>query len=510
MHFRDGVCNVWMAHVATDHVSNAWEAGRGPGQGSGNQPPGQEGPNRTPAPTGPSGAYTMSEVYLAGTEAEERDDLVWKEILHEGKWDLTPDGLTGLPVERPMEVVLSGTDVNEDHVVVGMQDVIDAFDEGAIPHVTVPVQTDALSEHGNKTMQNTGFVRKLEIRDRADGKKALYAGHEFTEPDVGEKVLRGTIPDTSAGLLFGYREKKTGKEFPVVLEHNALTHKPWIAGMEPFGVFASENRDNLDVTSLALGSEPPTETNDASGENGGTGEPAAPAAGAGSTGSRARHRSPTESDKLRAAQSRRDLQLAREDDDTPRGGDGMAEDGSNGNGEGTALEGLELSEEVRERVENQLSERDERINKLEGEVRDRRVHDTIERYKKMGLGEWPGFLKKVRALMLSDDGGTALLLSEERDGETVKERATVSQVVEQLVSSIPKDEDTGKIKFGDQLLGSVSLAEETKPKEDEDEATQDEKSEAAADFLGMSLPESKSAGKAKAPSKKDDGKEGGE
>lgn len=94
-------------------------------------------------------------------------------------------------------------------------------------------------DHTDIARNNTGFIRALRIADEGDGSK-LQAAFDFTEPEVKEKVKRGTIPNTSAGIMYDFMRKADGKVFPVSLAHVALTHRPWIDGLEPFGIAAAD------------------------------------------------------------------------------------------------------------------------------------------------------------------------------------------------------------------------------------------------------------------------------
>ncbi len=165
------------------------------------------------------------EIFLSGGKTSETDDLVWKDILREGEWAYRP-GAGGKPVPVPLRVVAGKATSDKE---IGMADLIASFDEQALDHVTVP------TTHADKPEENTGFVKKLKIEDR-NGKKSLQAGIEFTEPDIKGKALRGSIANTSAGVVFNYVKKDTGKTYDQVLGHVALTNKPWINGMKPFGM----------------------------------------------------------------------------------------------------------------------------------------------------------------------------------------------------------------------------------------------------------------------------------
>lgn len=185
------------------------------------------------------------EIYLSADSETVIDDegLVWKEVLREGEWTVRP-GAGQSPVKKPLRVVAGhSTDPSTE---IGFADLVEAFNDGAIDHVTVP------TSHEDKPEQNTGFVRALEVRQAEDGSYKLFAGLDFTEPEIKEKALRGTIANTSVGVIFDYIKKSTGQVYKMALGHIALTNKPWINGMKPFGVNASEDLDIEEIASIII------------------------------------------------------------------------------------------------------------------------------------------------------------------------------------------------------------------------------------------------------------------
>jgi hypothetical protein len=171
-----------------------------------------------------------------GTEGT--DGLVWKIACKTGTLALSPGpGQTDL--ERPLELT---PDLFNDMVL--------SAQEQAFPYITVP------ETHANGALENTGYVRAYEVLGRdelladqrlpekhrplvqADPAETRYlmAGIEFTEPHVKEKALRGSIPDSSIGVKFNYRNKRTGKLYRAAWEHLALTPMPWVDGLVPFGL----------------------------------------------------------------------------------------------------------------------------------------------------------------------------------------------------------------------------------------------------------------------------------
>ncbi len=172
----------------------------------------------------------VAELFFEDGEQSEEDGLIWKPILREGKWKLSP-GPGQVPARKPITVIKDGKS-DPAKLIISMSELLKNFKAGAIEHVTVPVS------HDNKVTDNTGFIRDLRLAKDKDGRWVLEAAHDFTEPDVKGMAQRGTIANTSAGVLFDYPRKEDGKKFNAVLEHVALTNRPWLNGMKPFGMAA--------------------------------------------------------------------------------------------------------------------------------------------------------------------------------------------------------------------------------------------------------------------------------
>jgi hypothetical protein len=174
----------------------------------------------------------VAELYFtdAGNESD-TDGLIWKTFLREGKWEYSP---SGGKVPKPLTIVKSGKSDPKKQII-SMADIKKNFEAGAVQHVTVPLS------HDDKVHENTGFVKKLRFGKDEKGRSTLEAAIDFTEPDIKDKIDRGTIPNVSAGIHFNYIDKENGKKFDSVLGHVALTPKPWLKEMAPFGVKASEN-----------------------------------------------------------------------------------------------------------------------------------------------------------------------------------------------------------------------------------------------------------------------------
>lgn len=410
----------------------------------------------------------IGELFLAGSDANEDDGLIWKTVLRTGTWQFRP-GPGQQPIKHPLKVVLSNAAKGE----VALTDVLRAFDEKAVEHVTVPLS------HADRVDENTGFVRKMKVVEDGD-LHLLRAGIEFTEPDVRSKVLNGSIANTSVGLRFDYIRKEDGAQYPVAMIHSALTNHPWINGMEPFGgqLAASEDEETPKIAGFELAEEiddeeivdeqpgEEGETLDASESEESTGSVEPPAVVAAAALPRRQPR--TSRELLREAQRRRELRLS----------DNHVKEDNMSSNLTQLVEGLELSEEQKAIVDQHETE----LARLRADARKREVTDKVEELKSMGFSEFPGLLKTIREVLLSDDGGTALLLSEEAaDGTKSESNLTATDIVNKLVTALPMKD--GKLDFSDQATG---LVEDEKPPVTEGETkTDEERAAEARAFLGL-------------------------
>ncbi len=186
---------------------------------------------------------TLVEVNFSSQEESKEDKIggdsvIWKDILREGEFAITP----GLSRKEPFKVIAAGQSdpVNR---IISMSDIISAADDKAFEDITIP---DGHPKSGGGAINNTGYARALRIVKKK-GKHYLQAAMGFTEPEVAAKVRRGTVPNVSSGVLLGFTRKSDGKYFPAALNHIALTRTPWIDDLEPFKrVFAADDED-LDV-----------------------------------------------------------------------------------------------------------------------------------------------------------------------------------------------------------------------------------------------------------------------
>lgn len=186
--------------------------------------------------------YEPGGLHLAEGLNNANEDLFWKVACKTGTLALSP-GPGQMDLDKPLELTPDLFD-----------NIKAAFEEQAFPHVTVP------ETHDNLVLQNTGYVRRLEIVDPTDerlpdaireahaddddGTKLLMAGVEFTEPEVRQRAENGSIPDTSIGVKFNYRNKRSGTTYPCAMEHLALTPVPWVDGLSAFhqGTYLSQRQ----------------------------------------------------------------------------------------------------------------------------------------------------------------------------------------------------------------------------------------------------------------------------
>lgn len=154
----------------------------------------------------------------AGDNGED-DGLVWKEIIHPGRWFRSD---TGSPVDITFDII---------------RDAFRAFQDGLPKYVSVPADDHHHETYGIVPAEkNHGFVRKLKMV----GSK-LFGGFAFTNKQTGESVDAGDIADVSVYLQPDVIHPKTGKRYSWVLRHVLLTNNPLVQDLAPFGaVLASE------------------------------------------------------------------------------------------------------------------------------------------------------------------------------------------------------------------------------------------------------------------------------
>lgn len=440
----------------------------------------------------------MLEIYLSSEEeAQASDDgLVWKEVLREGVWSYRP-GEGQKPSEKPLRVIAGHSSNPEEEI--GFADLIEAFDEGAMDHVTVP------TSHADQPHENTGFVKALEIREDEDGTKRLYAGFEFTEPDIKEKALRGTIANTSVGVIFDYVKKSTGKVYKMALGHIALTNKPWIDGMKPFGVAASEDVPEGEIASVIIDDSKTEEINEAieslSIDNVEDFNRAKQLIieGATKTGNiewlpaewvnNSEEEEPTNDESVSLDASDKNNEVKQGDDMSNEKTSENQEVESRLEDEAGTTDDANLSEDITklsEKVdlaENAISEKDERIAELERKLRASSVKERMQELKEIGFSEYPGMLKKIEELYLADEGDVVATLNLSEDGKESEVKLSVTDIVNTIVDSMPKDD--GKLAFRDQAM---EFDDHGRRESNSDDLDPVESAARAAEELGMEFP----------------------
>lgn len=182
---------------------------------------------------------------------EDDDGLLWAPILRSGTLAVRP-GPGGKKIHEPLVFVPGhSSDARKE---IGLEDLMDAFNAGAVQHVTIP------TNHENGVLDNTGFIEAMKMADSTlrPGEKVLMGGHRFTEPDVKDKVSRGTVANRSCGILYDFTNTETGTIFPAVIEHVCLTNRPFVPGMEPYGALQDLDFSDRTVVPMLL-SEVPSE-----------------------------------------------------------------------------------------------------------------------------------------------------------------------------------------------------------------------------------------------------------
>lgn len=250
-----GLCHLWEAKVEGEAVCDKWTADATMGVWPRHETEQEEGPEYEYSA---EGGYGM-EVFFSGGDDVEIDDtgLATKAILRTGEWDKTPSSKGVL--RKPLQVVRDGVSSAKDRII-SLSEIKDNFDKGAYPNVPIPLTDEENKDHKNLLRLNTGWVKKLWIKDLPDGMSKLMAGMQFTEPDARAKVKRGTYPDVSSGIFFGI-ERPDGQKFNSALNHVVITHKPFMDGLGGFqfsdndGGGLPENIENFELSADPEGSK---------------------------------------------------------------------------------------------------------------------------------------------------------------------------------------------------------------------------------------------------------------
>lgn len=380
-------------------------------------------------------------LFLANGETKESDDgLVWKTAIRTGRWEISPGA--GGPTAKPL-IFVPGRSADP-QTAIGLQDIVDNFDAGAVEHVTVP------KSHLDNVDENTGYVEKLKIEPQPDGSHHLMAGIRFTEPDIKDKVLRGSIANSSVGLKFNYQRKEDGRMFPIALDHLALTNKPWLNKLTPFGLSEKEEKE-AEVAFMNF-SDPSTEPQ-ASDETPIVVEPVFEVDG---LKLYPRHMDAIQkyfSDKNSVSSSEATLE---DDKNTDPNKENTVDPKQPAQGTPKQPEAeqtpapVQLSDDAIKAALKPISDQNAvllaEVARLRKREREADVAVEISKLRDMGLSEengFTGFLKEAETIMLSDEGQKVLTLSE---GEGQVE-LSAGDIVQRLISKFPTDENTGKLKL---------------------------------------------------------------
>lgn len=181
------------------------------------------------------GFSALAEIHLTGTEQREEDGFVVKEILRTGEWPVIPTRNGTL--KRPLKIIRDGVSSQQDGII-ALSELVENFKKVNM-RVQVPLSNDD-NDHKNITALNTGYVRDIWIVDGENSSK-LVAKIEFTEPEVKEKVLRGTYADVSCGIPWELTSR--GQNYGATLEHVAITNRGFIDDLGPFLAMSDGTKD---------------------------------------------------------------------------------------------------------------------------------------------------------------------------------------------------------------------------------------------------------------------------
>lgn len=189
---------------------------------------------------------SLAQVHLSGDDYQEDDGFVVKDILRTGEWGVIPT--KGGLVNKPLTVIKEGkSDVKAG--IISLSEIVENFKLGAVPNVQIPLSDDS-DDHKNITRLNTGYVRDIWISEDEEGNAKLVAKMDFTEPEVKERVLRGTYSDVSCGIPWSIVSR--GKKYGASLEHVAITNRPFIDGLGPFLAASDDSAEEVEVTHFSL------------------------------------------------------------------------------------------------------------------------------------------------------------------------------------------------------------------------------------------------------------------
>jgi hypothetical protein len=189
---------------------------------------------------------SLAEIHLSGDDYQEDEGFVVKDILRTGEWGVIPT--KGGLVNKPLTVIKEGKS-DAKAGIISLSEIVENFKLGAVPNVQIPLSDDS-DDHKNITRLNTGYVRDVWISEDEEGNAKLVAKMDFTEPEVKERVLRGTYSDVSCGIPWSIVSR--GKKYGASLEHVAITNRPFVDGLGPFLAASDNIEEEVDVMHFSM------------------------------------------------------------------------------------------------------------------------------------------------------------------------------------------------------------------------------------------------------------------
>jgi hypothetical protein len=204
--------------------------------------------------------FSSTEEGIEGSIGDKK--IIWKDILREGEFPVTP----GRKRKIPFRVVPEGkSSVTPSMITISMSELMQSYNDKAFESVTIPLRHPKPGDD-QEVLNNSGYVEGLRIVKKGE-KHFLQGGLGFTEPDVAGKVRRGSVPNVSSGILFDWVRKADDKKFPVALNHVCLTKHPIIDDLEPFKrVYASDeaiDAEDIKIQVIDLDEEESSDDNTA-------------------------------------------------------------------------------------------------------------------------------------------------------------------------------------------------------------------------------------------------------
>lgn len=159
------------------------------------------------------------------TASEEKGGLIWREIIHPGKWYKTD---TGVEVEVTPHII---------------QSAYKAFLAGLPKYISIPASSHNLHANGIIPPEdNRGFVKEMKLVG-----DALHAAFDITSPATKQAILDGSIADCSVYLQPDVVHPATGEKYDWVLRHVLLTNNPLVQDLGTFKAVPASNDDEHPV-----------------------------------------------------------------------------------------------------------------------------------------------------------------------------------------------------------------------------------------------------------------------